>query len=282
MKKVIGIALAVALLVSLVPAVALADDGNGNGAPDADKLGQVNIIGVKYDKNVNMGNVIEEANGGGNGSVIFVALGTDGEPVHSKISLVEGDSFAVLDKNATDADGAVIQLMDPDLDPYIVGQDMAGVDTDSAYSVWVRPLGKPGGWSTITTCAELLESEFESYFTGKDLKAIHNAAGYFGGSASIEQVTSPITLRTNGNGNKVQFTDVTAELLTIVFKVTIEYDDNGETVTEVVYVRVPIFDDMLQGEYWDYENHGLKLLQVRFYDYSVDVSAGDGDLPPIE
>ena len=98
---------------------------------------------------------------------------------------------------------------------------------------------------------------------------------------SIEQVTQPITLRTNGKNGKVQFTDVTAELLTIVLLVTIEYEDDEETITEQVYVRIPIFDPMLENEYWKYDNNHLKLLQVRFYDYPVDVSAGDGDLPPI-
>lgn len=264
MKKIAFIALAAILVISLVPSLVFAD----NGAPKAPKLYSLNIIGAKYDKN--MDNDISSANG----NVIFVDL--EG---HSKISLVEGDDFAVLDKNGTDSDGATFQMPDPGLDPYIVGQDMAGVDTMADYSVWVRPLGKPDGVSTITTCAELLESGFENYFTNKQLKAIHNAGGYFGGYASVEQVTSPITLRTNGKNGKVRFTDVTAELLTIVFKVTIEDESTG--AEEIVYVRVPVFDPMLQGEYWDYNNDKLKLLQVRFYEYPVDVSAGDGDLPPL-
>jgi hypothetical protein len=267
MKKVFAIVISSVLLVALlVPAAVFAD----NGAPDAKLLYHLNIIGVKYDKS--MDNDIEKANG----NVIFVDL--EGP---SKISLVEGDDFAVLDKNGTDRDGATFQMPDPGLDPYIVG-DKGSADTEADYSVWVRPLGKPGGFTTITTCADLLESQFESYFSGKDLKTIHNAVDTdFGALMSIEQVSSPITLRTNGKGGKVKFTDVTAELLTIVFLVTIEYDDGGETVTEQVYVRVPIFDPMLENEYWKYDNNNLKLLQVRFYDYPVDVSAGDGDLPAI-
>jgi len=267
MKKILAIVTSAVLLVALlVPAAVSA----GNGAPDAKLLYHLNIIGAKYDKS--MDNDIEKANG----NVIFVDL--DGP---SKINLVEGDDFAVLDKNGTDRDGATFQMPDPGLDPYIVG-DKGGADTTADYSVWVRPLGKPGGFANITTCADLLESEFESHFSNKDLKIIHNAVDSdFGGYMSIEQVTQPITLRTNGKNGKVQFTDVTAELLTIVFLVTIEYDDGGGIVTEQVYVRVPIFDPMLEDEYWKYDNNHLKLLQVRFYDYPVDVSAGDGDLPPI-
>jgi len=43
----------------------------------------------------------------------------------------------------------------------------------------------------------------------------------------------------------------------------------------VEYVRVPIFDDIIQGEYWEYDNNKLKLLQVRFYPVGTDVSLAD-------
>ena len=39
-------------------------------------------------------------------------------------------------------------------------------------------------------------------------------------------------------------------------------------------VRVPIFDDLLEGEYWEYENNGLRLAQIRFYDCSTNVETG--------
>jgi hypothetical protein len=61
---------------------------------------------------------------------------------------------------------------------------------------------------------------------------------------------------------------VTAELLTVVFVVTAED-------MEPFYVRVPIFSDLLENEYWKYDNEGLKNLDVRFYDCSTDVSEGD-------
>jgi hypothetical protein len=278
MKKVFAIALSAILLLTAIPAVALAD--NGNGAPDAKLLYHLNIIGVKYDKNENMGS------GGNipNGNVIFVDL--EGK---NRIRLVlntdvglDADEFAVLDKNATttnvdEFNGALLAIPDPDLDPYIVGE-VGDADTESAYSVWVRPLGKPGGYSTITTCADIVETELAKLFLSpKEYKAFLNDPAALGGYASVEQVTQPITLRTNGKGGKVQFTDVTAELLTIVLKVEYEYDGMIYTV----YVRVPLFDDILQNEYWEYDNNNLKLLQVRFYDCPADVSEGDGDLPPL-
>ena len=52
----------------------------------------------------------------------------------------------------------------------------------------------------------------------------------------------------------------------------------GVPTTIIEYVRVPIFDDIIQGEYWDYDNTGgLKLCQLRFYPgVSTDVSEHDG------
>ena len=106
---------------------------------------------------------------------------------------------------------------------------------------------------------------------------ILNEDGWFGGYASIEQVGSEITFRNKG---KTTFTNVTAELTTIVLAIQI-LSNEGDVVLDTFYARIPIFDPVLQGEYWDYDNNGLKLLQVRFYPWSTDVSAGDGELPDL-
>lgn len=249
---------------------------DADGVKLSGKHYNLQIIGVQNKKTADMDSDT------GNGGVIFVNM--EGK---TKIGLVESGSadapevdpedFAVLDKNGTDGDGALLALPDPDLDPYIVGQDMTDVDTQSAYSVFVRPLGKPLGFTTITTCADIVESELAD-FLGKDDFAVVNEAGAFGGKASIEQVGKDITFRDKG---KTTFTNVTAELLTIVLKINIlDEDDN---VIDTVYARIPIFDDILAGEYWEYDqgDPGLKHLQVRFYPISTDVSAGDGDLPAL-
>lgn len=264
MKKLIAIGLAVALVLTLAVGSGLALAGNGLPDDAVGKHYNLNIIGVKYPKNINT----DETQA--NGHVIFVNLNG-----HSKIRLIEGDDYAVLDKNATDGDGALLQLPDPGLDPYNVTTGEGKTDTISDYSVFVRPLGKPGGFATITTCAELLDSDFAGLLSGKFLKVL-NKAGYFGGWASVEQVGQEITLRTNGKNGKTTFTNVTAELLTIVFKVEVEIIVDGEPTTIIEYVRVPIFDDIIQGEYWDYDNNKLKLLQVRFYPIGTDVSLDDG------
>jgi len=255
---VVGVLAIAVLLIAIAPFGALA----GNGAPQGSHLYQMNIIGMSKDKNDNT-----DGDWGGNGHRIFVDL--DGK---SKINLVEGDDFAVLDANGTDGNGALFQMPDPGLDPYVVG-DNGDADTIADYSVYVRPLGKPGGWATITTCADVLDSSFGGLLGGQDRKVL-NDAGDLGGQCSIEQVGQDITMRTKG---KSSFTNVTAELTTIVFEVAIDYDGDG-VVDETVQVRVPIFDDSIENEYWEYDNHGLRVLQVRFYDVETDVSLGDGEL----
>jgi hypothetical protein len=260
-RTILGVVAAI-LVVGMVSMVALAvNDGTlGNGAPQAKLLGKLNIIGVAKDKNANMDNA--------GGSAIFVALGSTGEVARTKILLSVGEDFAVLDKNGTDGQ-ASFQLPDPNLDPYIIGEP-GGADTETAYSVFVRPLGKPGGWTTITTCAELLDSTFAGLLP-QEATRILNRSPDPNVYCSIEQVGSEITLRTNGKDGKVSFTNVSAQLLTIVFSVEIDIDDT----TESYLIRVPIFDPILQGEYWEYDNNGLKLLQVRFYDVSTDVTDAD-------
>ena len=264
MKKVMLTSLVLVTILSLGPVLA-----NPEGVPHGAKLiGTLNIIGAK-DKKVDVDKDT------GVGSVIFVSI--EG---HNKIGLVESgsvdapeidpDAFAVLDKNATDGDGAIFALPDPDLDAYNTS-DPGDADTESAYSVFVRPLGKPGGAASITTCAELLDSDFAGLLSGKFVATL-NKAGAFGGYASVEQVGQDILTRDKG---KSTFTNVTAELLTIVFKVSVDTDDDG--IGDLIeYIRVPIFDGIIGGEYWDYNNDGLKLCQVRFYDVSTDVSEDDG------
>jgi hypothetical protein len=252
-------------MVSMI-AVAENDGTLGNGAPQAKLLGKLNIVGVAKDKNANMDN--------DGGSAIFVALGSTGTAERTKILLSCGEHFAVLDKNGTDGT-ASFQLPDPNLDPYDVN-DPGDADTVSAYSVFIRPLGKPGGWATITTCAELLDSTFAGLLP-QEATRILNRSPDPNVYCSIEQVGSDITLRTNGKDGKVSFTNVSAQLLTIVFSVEIDVidPDTGLVTIEDYLIRVPIFDPILQGEYWEYDNNGLKLLQVRFYDIGTDVTDAD-------
>ncbi len=100
----------------------------GNGAPHGPHY-NLNIIGVPKNKTADMT--------GDNGHRIFVPLYGN-----AKIYLAPADTFAVLDANGTDANGAKFQLPDPDPDSDMV----------SSYAVYARALGKPNGSSRMTTC----------------------------------------------------------------------------------------------------------------------------------
>jgi hypothetical protein len=231
------------------------------GTPDgADRIFKMNIIGVPKGKTADMT--------GDNGARIFVNL-TKAAPIW----LVEGDTFDILDSNGTDADGATFQMPAPGYDAYNLSDPPEG-GVWSDYSIYIRSLGKPGGWATITTCADLVDSTFAGLLSGTFVKTL-NREGLFGGLASVEQVGQAITERPKGQS---EFTNVTAALTSVVFKVEVDLDGDLTTTDDVIieYIRVPIFSDILANEYWEYDNHGLKLLQVWIYDNSTDVTAGDG------
>lgn len=181
----------------------------GNGFPSGTHF-NLNIIGVPKDKSASMT--------GNKGHRIFVKLWG-----HTKIKLTEGD-FQVLDANGTDG-VAMFQLPNPDPDN----------DGVTEYSVYARALGKPGGSSTTTTCAE---DEFGIVF------------------CSSEQM---VLVRSKG---KSTAKNVSKALLYIFADI----DDDG------VEERIPLFDDRLQDYFWDYDNHGLRIAQLRFYEIPTDVN----------
>ena len=253
MKRTLISALAAGVALS---AIAVGPAKAGNGAPQGAHEYQLNIIGTS-EKNPNLT--------GGEGHRIFVPLDD-----RTKILLSEGD-YAVLDANGTDG-SAAFQLPAPGYDAHLVG-DPGDADVTSSYSVFIRPLGKPGGWATITTCAELLDTTFADLLPGQYVKTLNRAEG--DALCSIEQVGADVLTRQKG---KSSFTNVTPELTSVVFRVVVDVDTNGDEVVDeddYVDVRVPLFDDIMENEYWEYDNSGLRLSQVRFYDCSTNVDTGE-------
>jgi hypothetical protein len=173
----------------------------GNGAPSGAHY-NLSVIGVPKTKTASISS----------GNRIFVPL--DG---NCKIGLSMGD-FSVLDGNCTDGQAA-FQLPNPD--PSATGTFV--------YSVWAKPLGKPGGTSTATTCAT--------------------------DPTTLEQVcslNSLVSVRTTG---KSTFVNASKDLLSISVYL------NGSTTP----TTVSLFDSTLQDYFWNYDNNGLKNLQLRFY-----------------
>ena len=261
MKKIFVLLALVAVFASCQKDEVVTEDLNLKKALLVGQHFNLNIIGVSKEKTADMT--------GSNGNVIFVPLwGT------SRIYLEMGD-YAVLDANGTDGE-ARFMLPDPGYDAYVIPSPTT---VTSSYSIWVRPLGKPGGFSTITTCAQLIgEVELFGMLPNATQKTVKNAIDAATGAyCSVEQVGSDITMRTKG---KTSWTDVTAQLTSIVFKIEIWIDANDDGIVDdgevtISYVRVPIFDDMLADEYWKYDNSGLKLLQVRFYPFGSTISDMD-------
>lgn len=109
-------------------------------------------------------------------------------------------------------------------------------DGVTSYSVFSRALGTPGGSSTTTTCAT-------DPTTG-------------------EIVCSDLAMVLVRDSGRSRFTNVSKQLLFVVA------DLDGDGTLE----RVPLFDDRLQEFFWQYDNNGLRLAQLRFYEVATDVN----------
>ena len=95
--------------------------------------------------------------------------------------------------------------------------------------MYSRALAKPGGSSTTTTCA------------------------YDKDGVLVRSDESMVLVRSAG-GSK--FTNVSKDLLYVIA------DIDGDGTTE----KVPLFGDALQDYFWNYDNNGLRLAQLRFYE----------------
>jgi hypothetical protein len=106
-----------------------------------------------------------------------------------------------------------------------------------SYTVWARALGTPGGQAKLTTCAS------DPALTGTD-------------GATVCSTLHEVFVRGTG---KSSFRNVTNALTTIELPV-----DSPAALTCGSTV-VALFNPCLEGFFWQYDNNGLKLLQVRFY-----------------
>jgi hypothetical protein len=117
------------------------------------------------------------------------------------------------------------------------GEASFSLPAPGSYTVWARALGTPGGKAKITTCATNL--------TLSDVGVICSTQ-------------NEVFVRGTG---KSSFRDVTPALTTI----TLDPVADAAAVTACGSTTVNLFDPCLQGFFWQYDNNGLKLLQIRFY-----------------
>ena len=74
--------------------------------------------------------------------------------------------------------------------------------------------------------------------------------------------TLSMVLVRDAKGGKSSFTNYSRELLYVY------QDFDGDGIVD----RMPLFGDSAYQFYWDYDNQGLKLAQLRFYEISTDVN----------
>jgi hypothetical protein len=243
----------------------------GNGFPEGGHDYRLNIIGVPKDKTASMDNndgrrifvQLQSDNqvtapggknnqlskgGGDDQNHIYLCNSTNGEndvndPRCDAWRASHTNEFGVIDANATDGDGAILAVPDPCAD-----DDPLTACTPS-YSVWARTHG-PSGSATITTCAD----ETGTGFDGVD---------------DVWCGSNGITLYAKTK----KAVDITGNLLHMT--VTIDGVTNPElagclgiSTTTSTTLDVFLFDRCFENYFWNYDNNGLKLLELRFYSAS--------------
>ncbi len=229
MKKTLLTSLAVLLVVPFAFAMASAD----NGAPSGEHY-NLNLLGKT--------NCAGDDLTGSNRHTIQVLLnfsdpdadnivGDDPGNIvtldkRNKIFLSGGTDFQVVDGNACDADGAKFTLPS---------------NVATAWEVYLRELGKPGGTGDIRTCG------------------IDEGPDGIANTSDDEVVCSSENVVLARYTGKSQFRNVTKELTTMVIQVDVDGDGDLDEIS------IPLFDPLLYQYFWDYDNNGLRLVQIRFY-----------------
>ncbi len=234
---IIGLVIAAVLII---PAAA-----TGNGAQSGQHF-NLNIIG-KY-------NYKGDSDWKSGGNVIFCPL-TRGQRADCRIYLAEGSDFYVLDGDGTDG---VARFMLPR--PYAEGEDVTD-PANSAYTIYVRVLGKPGGTGKMMT--GLCETVAGGSTEAGDV-CISDASTWYSATNVSLASHSP-----NTNKASQKFVDVTHELTTVDLS---NYYLCGDGDNQCGHVG--LFDDNpfdLSSEtrdflyFWDVWNTDMKIIQLRFY-----------------
>jgi len=117
------------------------------------------------------------------------------------------------------------------------GEASFALPAPGSYTVWARALGTPGGQSKSATCATFIDP---TTLTSTILCSTDNEVFVRGkGKSSFRDVTSALTTISLVPGSAAELACGTP--------------------------TVSLFATCLQDFLWQYDNNGLKLLQVRFY-----------------
>lgn len=160
---------------------------------------------------------------------IFVPLGANGDIRSCQILVVRNaanpDQFEVLDGNATDGQATIAV-------PFV---DYGML----SYNVYATALGKPGGLANVAATVTFADGTYGNLLMGSfELK------------------------RSKGNPKPLDISDIFRASGWIDTDASGTFDPTIDTSFDNVWVfNVPTLLSYL----WDYDNQGLKLMQVRFY-----------------
>ena len=163
---------------------------------------------------------------GNNGHRIFVR-----EWGNTKIWLTPGD-FQVHDANGTDG-SASFSLPSPIPDGWTADDPI----TSTKYRVYIRALGKPNRSADMQSFVKIGDDYYYS--------------GTFDATMIVEL---------SRDTGKQKFENVSKQLLTLYVDIT----DDAVNNPKRYYLFDPRLADVFWG--WDYQNSGLKLAQLRFYE----------------
>jgi len=245
----------------------------GNGYPQGGHDFSLQIIGVPQDKSATMDN--------NNGRRIFVQLYSDNEvttPGGKNNHLAKGGGddqnhiylcnssngendvndarcdtwrathagdFGVIDANGTDGDGAMFGLPDP------CTGDVSTDGCTPTYAIWAR-VKAGGGSATFTTCAD----ETGTGFDGTD--------DVWCGSNGVTLSKQTAHKAVDVSGSLLFMTITVNDATDPQLAACIDPDGDatdGQPDTYDVY----LFDRCFENYFWNYDNNGLKVLELRFY-----------------
>jgi hypothetical protein len=223
------------IALGLVAGTAL---GQNNNPCPGDKEYQFNIIGVEHPKTTDMTN--------NNGHRIFVQLNgrtqiyMTGDTDPATTGLQCGNKFDVLDANGTDGSATILVPCDP--------LTATNLDPDVCFDVYATELGTPGGHTDVdVVCA------FDATCLGCNID---------GGDCALGNIDFSLA----GHNGKPQTDNITS-----VFRATGCIDLGGVAgvcdAGDIIFRNEWIFNiEQLLYYYWDYDNQGNRVVQIRFCD----------------
>ena len=232
---------ALALLLSLAagsPAVA-GNATTGNGAPSGGHF-QFNIIGhpkgISGDDSSGRAIMVPLKNATGPNSITCEAdqvilkddvspTFTDQAPTGARIYLVAGDHFEILDRDATDSNGARIM---------VPVQNAGTANATFTYDVFLRVLGKP------LTCMDINAFTFDA----------DQSLWFWAGSVEVNRQTGKST-----------FVKVN-ELFDVMFCTV---DTSTGECTAGTTQELSVFNNVFDSYFWSILNNGTRIVQVRMY-----------------